>query len=119
MEGSKLLMTNPDGSNSPGAHASSYWRDKMKPLTSRERQIALLVCTGLRNKQIAQRLDVTEGTVKVHLHNIYVKFAIRNRTMLALLALKLGVIKRELGRIRNLRTTWKPRGSGSRWGPWR
>jgi DNA-binding NarL/FixJ family response regulator len=93
MEGSELfLMTNPDGSNLPVAHAGNYRGDKMKkPLTSRERQIALLVCTGLSNKQIAQRLDVTEGTVKVHLHNIYVKSAIRNRTMLALLALKLGV----------------------------
>ena len=43
------------------------------------------------NKQIAQRLDVTKGTVEVHLHNIYVKFAMPNRTMLALLALHLGV----------------------------
>ena len=86
-----FLMTNPDGSNPPVAHAGNYRRDKMKPLTSRERQIALLVCTGLSNKQIGRQLDVTEGTVKVHLHNIYVKLAIRNRTMLALLALKLGV----------------------------
>jgi len=86
-----FLMPNTDGSNPPVAHADNYRRDKMKPLTSRERQIALLVCTGLSNKQIARRLDVTEGTVKVHLHNIYVKLAIRNRTMLALLALKLGV----------------------------
>ena len=90
MEGSNLfLMT--DGSNPPGAHAGNDRRDEMKALTSREREIALLVCTGLSNKQIARRLDVTEGTVKVHLHNIYVKFAIRNRTMLTLLALNLGV----------------------------
>jgi DNA-binding NarL/FixJ family response regulator len=86
-----FLMTKPDGSNPPVAHAGDYRRDKMEPLTSRERQIALLVCTGLSNKQIGRQLDVTEGTVKVHLHNIYVKLAIRNRTMLALLALKLGV----------------------------
>ena len=86
-----FLMPNTDGSNPPVAHADNYRRDKLKPLTSRERQIALLVCTGLTNKQIARRLDLTEGTVKVHLHNIYVKLAIRNRTMLALLALKLGV----------------------------
>src|SRR6516162_6201197 len=84
-------MPNTDESNPPVTHADNYRRGKMKPLTSRERQIALLVCTGLSNKQIARRLDVTEGTVKMHLHNIYVKFAIRNRTMLALLALNLGV----------------------------
>jgi len=64
---------------------------------SREREITLLVCTGLSNKQVAQRLDVTEGIVKVHLHNIYVKFAIRNRTMLALLALNLGVTAPTIG----------------------
>jgi DNA-binding NarL/FixJ family response regulator len=62
-----------------------------------ERQIVLLVCTGLSNKQIAQRLDVTKGTVEVHLHNIYVKFAMPNRTMLALLALHLGVTAPTIG----------------------
>ena len=60
----------------------------MQRLASREREIALLVCTGLSNKQFAQQLTVTEGTVKVHLHNVYDKLAIRNRTMLALLALQ-------------------------------
>jgi len=46
-----------------------------------------------RRAALRSRLNpaVTEGTVKVHLHNIFVKFAIRNRTMLALLALNLGV----------------------------
>jgi DNA-binding NarL/FixJ family response regulator len=57
----------------------------MQCLTPREREIALLVCTGLGNKQIAQELTLAEGTVKVHLHNVYEKLAIRNRTMLALL----------------------------------
>jgi DNA-binding NarL/FixJ family response regulator len=92
MKGNKLfLMTNPDGANPPLAHAASLSPDKNQPLTTREQQIALLICTGLSNKQIAQQLNVTEGTVKVHLHNVYGKLAIRNRTMLALLALKLGV----------------------------
>ena len=92
MKESKLiLMTNPNVSNPPVAHANGFRQDRIQPLTPRERQIALLVCTGLSNKQIAQQLTVTEGTVKVHLHNVYEKLAIRNRTMLALLALKLGV----------------------------
>ena len=90
IKGRKLfLMTTSDGSNPPVAHSGSYRRDKMQaPLTSRELQIALLACTGLSNKQIARQFNVTEGTVKVHLHNIYGKLAIRNRTMLAF---KLGV----------------------------
>jgi two-component system nitrate/nitrite response regulator NarL len=87
----RLALPSASARLSAHSHAGNDRRDEMKPLTSREREIALLVCTGLSNKQIARRLDLTEGTVKVHLHNIYVKFAIRNRTMLTLLALNLGV----------------------------
>jgi two-component system nitrate/nitrite response regulator NarL len=63
----------------PGARAND-------PLTSRERQIVRVVSEGLTNKQIARRLRLTEGTVKVHLHNIYQKLGVSNRTTLAILA---------------------------------
>jgi two-component system nitrate/nitrite response regulator NarL len=49
-------------------------------LTSREQEIASLVCVGLSNKEIARRLELTEGTVKVHLHNIFQKTQVSNRT---------------------------------------
>jgi DNA-binding NarL/FixJ family response regulator len=62
---------------------------QMQRLTPRERGIAQLVCAGLTNKQFAGQLAVTEGTIKVHLHNVYDKLAIRNRTMLALLCASL------------------------------
>ncbi|MBV9532462.1 MAG: response regulator transcription factor, partial [Bradyrhizobium sp.] len=52
----------------------------------RERQIMQLVCEGLLNKDIARQIAVSDGTVKVHLHHIYEKLAIQNRTALALLA---------------------------------
>jgi DNA-binding NarL/FixJ family response regulator len=39
-------------------------------LTPRELQIVRLLADGLRNKEIAQALDISEGTVKIHLHNI-------------------------------------------------
>ena len=58
----------------------------MHRLTPREREIALLVCTGPSNKHICRQLNLSEGTVKIHLHNIYEKLAIRNRTQLAVLA---------------------------------
>ena len=58
----------------------------MHRLTPREREIALLVYTGLSNKYICRQLNLSEGTVKIHLHNIYEKLAIRNRTQLAVLA---------------------------------
>jgi two-component system nitrate/nitrite response regulator NarL len=55
-------------------------------LTSREREVARLVMHGLGNKSIADELQLCEGTVKIHLHNIYRKLGIRNRTALLLLS---------------------------------
>jgi DNA-binding NarL/FixJ family response regulator len=55
-------------------------------LTSRELEVVWLVGEGLSNKVIARRLRLTEGTVKVHLHHIYQKLGILNRTVLAALA---------------------------------
>ncbi|WP_257187343.1 LuxR C-terminal-related transcriptional regulator [Bradyrhizobium sp. WBAH42] len=56
-------------------------------LTPRERQIVRLVSEGMSNKEIAHQLNVSDGTVKVHLHNIFQKLEITNRTVLATLAL--------------------------------
>jgi DNA-binding NarL/FixJ family response regulator len=55
-------------------------------LTCRERQIVLLVAEGLSNKEMCRRLGLSEGTVKIHLHNIYEKVGINNRTALAAMA---------------------------------
>jgi two-component system nitrate/nitrite response regulator NarL len=51
-----------------------------------ERTQIQLIAEGLTNKEIAQRLRLAEGTVKVHLHHIYRKLGIANRTALAVLA---------------------------------
>ncbi len=59
---------------------------QIDPLTTRERQIVRVVAEGLTNKEIARRLRLAEGTVKVHLHRIYGKLGIGNRTALAILA---------------------------------
>ena len=58
-------------------------------LTDRERQIMRLVSEGLSNKEIGRRLNIVDGTIKVHLHNIFQKLEIRNRTVLAALATRL------------------------------
>jgi two-component system, NarL family, nitrate/nitrite response regulator NarL len=52
-------------------------------LTDRERQILRLVSEGLSNKEIGRRLKITDGTVKVHLHNLFQKLVVGNRTALA------------------------------------
>lgn len=56
-------------------------------LTDRERQIMALVSEGLSNKEIGRRLNIADGTIKVHLHHIFQKLEISNRTVLAALAL--------------------------------
>lgn len=61
-------------------------RGPLASLAPREREIAALVATGLRNRDIAARLGMSEGTVKVYLHGIYQKVGVENRTELALLA---------------------------------
>ena len=57
---------------------------QLSKLTKREREIALLAIEGLSNKEIAEQLNISEGTAKIHLHNIYSKLGIKNR--LALIA---------------------------------
>jgi two-component system nitrate/nitrite response regulator NarL len=53
-------------------------------LTPREREIVHLVCRGMRNRQIAEQLGITPGTVKVHLMHIFEKTGAKNRFELAM-----------------------------------
>ena len=55
-------------------------------LAPRERQLIRFVRTGLRNREIAEQLGVTEGTVKVYLHAIFEKLGVSTRTELAIRA---------------------------------
>jgi len=52
-------------------------------LTRREIEVMLKVADGLSNKEVGSQLDISEGTVKIHLHSIYNKIGISNRTSLA------------------------------------
>jgi len=55
-------------------------------LSARERRLVALVAQGLRNREIAAELGITEGTVKVYLHTIFDKLGVANRTALAIRA---------------------------------
>ena len=55
-------------------------------LAPRERQLIRFVRKGLRNREIAQELGVTEGTVKVYLHAVFEKLGVSTRTELAVRA---------------------------------
>jgi DNA-binding NarL/FixJ family response regulator len=61
-------------------------------LTPREVELVRMVAQGLRNKAIAERLAISEGTVKVHLHNIYEKLGVDGRLELVLCAQKKGIV---------------------------
>ena len=54
-----------------------------KLLTRREIEVMLRVSDGLSNKEVGSQLNISEGTVKIHLHSIYHKVGISNRTSLA------------------------------------
>ncbi len=55
-------------------------------LTAREIDIVRMAAEGLRNRAIAERLSISEGTVKMHLHNIYEKLGVSGRLELTLCA---------------------------------
>jgi two-component system nitrate/nitrite response regulator NarL len=58
-------------------------------LTPRERQIVQQICEGRKNKEIAQELSITAGTVKVHLMHIFEKTGVKDRFELAIQGRKL------------------------------
>lgn len=55
-----------------------------KALTARELTIVRMVASGLHNREVAEDLCITEGTVKVHLHNIYEKLGVAGRVELTI-----------------------------------
>jgi two-component system, NarL family, nitrate/nitrite response regulator NarL len=67
-------------------------RAAVRALTPREREVVQMVAAGLRNRAIADRLCITEGTVKIHLHNIYEKLEIDGRGELAAYAHRHGLV---------------------------
>jgi DNA-binding NarL/FixJ family response regulator len=61
-------------------------------LTPRQMEIVRLATEAISTKEIAARLMVAEGTVKVHLHNIYRKLQVDGRVELILLMMKQGLL---------------------------
>jgi DNA-binding NarL/FixJ family response regulator len=61
-------------------------------LTHQEMTIVRMIASGLRNKEIADKLHISEGTVKVHLHNIYEKLHVTSRLALLRYAQEKGLV---------------------------
>jgi DNA-binding NarL/FixJ family response regulator len=60
---------------------------RLPALSRREREIVNLVTHGLRNKELAEKLQISEQTVKNHMHNIFDKLGVSDRLELALYAI--------------------------------
>ncbi|MCW8828082.1 MAG: two-component system response regulator NarL [Gammaproteobacteria bacterium] len=72
---------------SEGSHPGSA---EQAELTERETQILALIAQGLSNKMIARKLDITEGTVKVHVKHLLKKLNLRSRVEAAVWAVNEG-----------------------------
>ena len=79
--------------------ASRALREMMRPATSnaeplseREREVLVLLAQGASNKDMAEKLFITEGTVKNHVSNILAKLQAENRTQAADIARKQGLV---------------------------
>ena len=66
--------------------SDAYGSSGRPTLAPRERQLVRFVSQGMRNREIAKQLGVTEGTVKVYLHAVFDKLRVSNRTELAIRA---------------------------------
>lgn len=83
----ETVVPGPPTDQAESREQSANPENALAVLTERERQIMRLVSRGLSNKEIGRRLNIADGTIKVHLHNIFQKLEIGNRTELAALAI--------------------------------
>jgi DNA-binding NarL/FixJ family response regulator len=67
--------------------AASVRERERSPLSQREREIVALVAQGFKNKEMAEKMFISEQTVKNHLHNIFDKLGVSDRLELALYAI--------------------------------
>jgi DNA-binding NarL/FixJ family response regulator len=63
-----------------------------EPLTDREMDVLITLSQGLSNKEISEKLFITEGTVKNHVSNIIAKLNVRDRTQAIIKAQEIGLI---------------------------
>jgi len=74
------------GDDLPAVPSNGRARERL-PLSQREREIVTLVAQGFKNKEMAEKMFISEQTVKNHLHNIFDKLGVSDRLELALYAI--------------------------------
>ena len=80
-------MPQQQGAVAAGAGGAAGRDRERSPLSQREREIVALVAQGFKNKEMAEKMFISEQTVKNHLHNIFDKLGVSDRLELALYAI--------------------------------
>ncbi|MEO8256650.1 MAG: response regulator transcription factor [Acidobacteriota bacterium] len=73
--------------------AQATARTDYPPLTPREREVLDLLVRGMRNKEIAAELGISEETARVHLRSIFLKLNVHDRTAALVVALRRGLVR--------------------------
>ena len=76
----------------PEVQARLAERASMPTLTAREVEVIQLISQGLRNKEVGAMLGITEGTVQIHVKNIFAKLQVNDRTGAVQVAVRRGLI---------------------------
>ena len=82
----RQFVANDEAPPAPAPQTQSRERER-SPLSQREREIVALVAQGFKNKEMAEKMFISEQTVKNHLHNIFDKLGVSDRLELALYAI--------------------------------
>ncbi|MEP7305262.1 MAG: response regulator transcription factor [Acidobacteriota bacterium] len=78
----------------PGdVEAQATSRGEYPPLTRREKEVLQLLVNGMRNKEIASALGISEDTTRVHLRSVFLKLHVHDRTAALVVALRLGLVR--------------------------
>jgi len=91
-EFSRLAFASDGAAQAASTSAAAAGKSLPEPLTEREQEVLHALARGLSNREIAEQLVITEGTVKNHVSNLIAKLEVRDRTQAVLKAQDLGLI---------------------------